>query len=318
MSCFPDPIMLPDSVFQSRAKRNRELLRAAKWGIAIRFSIILFEVFGFLLFGSAALMMDALSSLVDIAATLFLVFFIRLAEKPPDRNHPFGHGRYEPLAGLQLGMSMILIGGGMLIREITQLAQPSPLENTMSRWAWLIPFLAVILLEICYRLVIRIAAKENSPALAADAAHYRMDGMTSFIATIALIIAAYFPDWAWSIDKLGAIMIAGFMVVIGVFAARDNMHQLLDRVPSSDFFKRVRLSALKVNGVRETEKIRIQLYGPDAQVRIDIEVDPQLSVEDAHKISQEVRAEIQRDWPAVRDVIVHIEPFYPNDHASTL
>ncbi|CCB86099.1 putative uncharacterized protein [Parachlamydia acanthamoebae UV-7] len=314
MSCFPDPIMLPDSVFQSRAHRNRELLRAAKWGILIRFGIILFEVFGFILFGSAALMMDALSSLVDVAATLFLVFFIRLADKPPDRNHPFGHGRYEPLAGLQLGTSMILIGGGMLVREISQLAQPITVEYDMNCWAWIFPFLAVVLLEISYRFVMRIAKKENSPALAADAVHYRIDSITSLIATIALIIAAYFPNWAWIIDKLGAVMIAGFMVVIGLFAARNNMHQLLDRIPSPDFFKRVRSSALKVNGVMDTEKIRIQLYGPDAQVHIDVEVDPQLSVEEAHKISQEVRAEIQRDWPAVRDVIVHIEPFYPNDH----
>lgn len=64
----------------------------------------------------------------------------------------------------------------------------------------------------------------------------------------------------------------------------------------------------------DTEKTRIQLYGPDAHVDIDIEVDPELSVQKAHKISQEVRIEIQKAWPAVRDVTVHIEPYYPNDH----
>lgn len=310
---FPDPIKLPESISQSRSQRNRELLRAAKWGVLIRFSIIVFEIIGFMIFHSAALMMDALSSLVDIAATLLLIFFIKLANKPPDQNHPLGHGRYEPLAGLQLGISMILIGSGMFIRETIHFFQPSD-SPAMNPWAWTIPFLAVILLEFSYRFVMRTAQKENSPALAADAVHYRVDGITSLMATLALIAAAYFPHLSWGIDKLGAIFIAAFMVIIGLLAARNNIHQLLDRIPDPEFFKRVRTSALKVQGVKDTEKIRIQLYGPDAQVRIDVEVDPQLSVETAHKISQEVRVEIQQDWPAVRDVIVHIEPYYPNDH----
>ncbi|PJD96982.1 MAG: cation transporter [Parachlamydia sp.] len=313
MSGFPDPIILPETISQTRAQRNRELLKAAKWGVLIRFSIIVFEMIGYLIFGSAALKMDALSSLVDVAASILLIFFIKLADKPPDRNHPFGHGRYEPLAGLQLGISMILIGGGMLIRETFQFFHSSEIF-AINPWAWTIPFVAVILLEISYRHVMRTALREHSPALAAEAAHYRVDGITSLLATLALLAAAYFPHLSRGIDQIGAILIALFMVIIGLTAARNNIHQLLDRVPSSEFFKRVRLSALKVAGVLDTEKIRIQLYGPDAQVWIDVEVDPQLSVEQAHKISQEVRAAIQKDWPAVRDVIVHIEPFYPNDH----
>lgn len=315
---FPEPIILPESISQLRTHRNRELLRAARWGVLIRFSIILFEVIGYVIFRSSALMMDALSSLVDIAATLLLIFFIRLANKPPDQNHPLGHGRYEPLAGLQLGISMILIGGGMLIRETIHFFQISESQHPLSPWAWIIPVFAVILLEASYRYVMNTAKNENSPALAADAVHYRVDGITSLLAALALIAAAYFPSLSWAIDKLGAIFIAAFMVIIGLIASRSNIHQLLDRVPDPEFFKKVRASALKVQGVKDTEKIRIQLYGPDAQVRIDVEVDPLLTVEGAHKISQEVRAEIQRDWPAVRDVTVHIEPYYPNDHVSQI
>jgi divalent metal cation (Fe/Co/Zn/Cd) transporter len=76
----------------------------------------------------------------------------------------------------------------------------------------------------------------------------------------------------------------------------------------------VKEAALKVEGVLATEKVLIQSYGPDAHVDIDIEVAPNLSVEVAHKLTQKVRAEIQKAWPAVRDVIVHIEPYYPGDH----
>ena len=115
-------------------------------------------------------------------------------------------------------------------------------------------------------------------------------------------------------DHIGAMTIASMMVVLGIYAAKNNLDQLMDRIPNRDFFERVRKASLTVIGVLDTEKIRIQLYGPDAHVDIDIEVDPLLPVHLAHEISQNVRVEIQKEWPSVRDVTVHIEPYYPGDH----
>ena len=106
------------------------------------------------------------------------------------------------------------------------------------------------------------------------------------------------------------------MVCIGCAAAWSNLDQILDRIPSKEYFKRVHIAALSVQGVLATEKVRIQSYGPDAHVSIDIEVDPHLTVEIAHEITQKVRLAIQLAWPAVRDVIVHVEPFYENDHIT--
>jgi hypothetical protein len=97
-------------------------------------------------------------------------------------------------------------------------------------------------------------------------------------------------------------------------AAKNNIHQLLDRTPDDSYFTLVRDAAMKASGVHATEKILIQVYGPDAHVSIDVEVDPHLSVEVAHEITQKVRHEIQVAWPAVRDVIVHVEPYYEGDH----
>jgi cation diffusion facilitator family transporter len=165
-------------------------------------------------------------------------------------------------------------------------------------------------------MLIRAAKRRSSPALAADAIHYRIDGLTSLFATFALILVAFYPTWSHLIDHIGAMTISGLMMVIGIVAGKQNLNQLLDRAPDPDYFHRVRSAALKVQGVKETEKVRIQLYGPDAHVDIDIEVDPTLPVEEAHTISQKVRTEIQKEWPLVRDVTVHIEPYYPGDHRN--
>jgi cation diffusion facilitator family transporter len=313
MSQFPDPISLPDSVPKERRKRKQQILKAAKWGILIRLAIIAMELVGFYWFSSFSLLMDAIASSLDIVSSFVLIACIRLASKPPDEDHPFGHGRYEPLAGLQLGLLLILIGGGMIVQQSFQIAD-IPEDTFVDPRAWIIPFAATVMLELCYRIISRVAKRQHSPALAADALHYRIDGLTSLFATGALIAAAIFPVASVLIDHIGAITIALLMIGLGINATRNNLNQLMDKAPDPNFFERVRNASLRVSGVRDTEKVRIQIYGPDAHVDIDVEVDPQLAVEKAHKISQEVRVEIQKEWPAVRDVTVHIEPYYPNDH----
>jgi cation diffusion facilitator family transporter len=313
MSKFPDPIDLPSSFFSIRKTRYKQIVRTAYYGILVRSAIILFELFGVVLINSSSLFLDAVSSILDIISTLVLIFCIRRAQKPPDDDHPFGHGRYEPFGGLLLGLLLIVTGALFFIQQVIELFQHET-DRFIHPYAWIFPTVAMILLELTYRFVMKMAKKEKSPALAVDAIHYRIDGLSSLIATLALITAAYFPDWSINIDHFGALAIALFMIGVGLFSSRENFHQLMDKIPNQEFFNQVVSSAKKVLGVLGTEKVRIQLYGPDAHVDIDVEVDPALSVEKAHVISQKVRAEIQKGWPAVRDVTVHIEPYYPDDH----
>ncbi len=310
---FPDPVQLPGAVFEARHERLSRLISACGKGIGIRLAIIAGELVGVVWLGSAALLMDALASLVDVVSSVILLVCLKLAARPPDANHPFGHGRYEPLVGLQLGFFLAIIGGGMLSQQAFAVASVDPAQVIDQR-VWLFPFCATLLLELCYQVTMRTARRQRSSALAADAFHYRIDGFTSLCATLALGIATIYPTWGVYFDHLGAMVIALLMVILGIYAAWQNVHQLLDRAPDPLYFKLVDSAAKKVVGVKATEKIRIQQYGPDAHVDIDIEVDPILSVEEAHVISQHVRAEIQKDWPLVQDVTVHIEPYYAGDH----
>ncbi len=179
---------------------------------------------------------------MDIAATLFLIFCIRLAAKPPDRNHPFGHGRYEPLAGLQLGLLLALLGGVLVFQQVSSLVSHDD-SIPMNPHAWLIPAFAILLLEVGYHQAMRVAKKHDSPALAADAWHYRIDALNSFVAMIALGAGAIAPSWSIDLDFLGALIIAALMIMIGIQAARSNMHQLIDRIPEERFFQTVNLAA---------------------------------------------------------------------------
>ena len=268
---------------------------------------------GYLYFSSSALLLDSLATLVDVVSSCFLIICIKLAERPPDREHPFGHGRYEPLAGLQLGLFLAIGGAMMGFREVCDFFIVDERREVASQ-AWLLPLIACLLLEWMYRKIMKIAVREHAPALTAEANHFRIDSLNSFIALFALFFGALFPTMSWASDKIGAFFIALFMVGVGLYAARANIHQLLDRIPEPRFFDLVKQAAMKVEGILGTEKVLIQLSGPDAHVDIDVEVDPLLSVEKAHYLSQLVRLEIQKAWPQVRQVVVHIEPFYVSDH----
>ncbi len=313
MSKFPDRLRLPRDVSEARQKRDQQVLKGALIGISCRFFVILFECIGLFFISSSVLFLDVLSNLMDVTSTLFLLFCIRLARRPPDHHHPFGHGRYEPLGGLLLGLVFICLGSVMLIHQTYALFEKT-LFHPIHSWSWLFPAIAMIILEMAYHLMIRIAKQENSPLLKVEALHYRLDSLTSLFATLALLGASYLPAWGGLMDHGGAIVIALFMIGMGMTASWENVNQLMDKTPPAKFFERVRLAALKTPGVKDTEKIRIQQYGPDAHVDIDIEVSPDLPVDKAHEISQQVRLEIQKAWPAVRDVTVHIEPYYVNDH----
>ncbi|KAF3363106.1 Uncharacterized protein PHSC3_000291 [Chlamydiales bacterium STE3] len=312
MNRFPDPLQLPKEVPIARQERVEVLVRSSTRGIIARLLVATVELVASVAFGSAALFMDALATAIDIATSIFLIFSFKFADRPPDRNHPFGHGRLEPLAGLQLGILLVVVGVGMAAYQFSNAVTEE--HVLISPYLWIIPLGATVLFEICYQFMMRSANKQHSPALAADAWHYRVDGVTSLVAAIALILVAFLPNWGILIDHLGASFISIMMVVTGAKAARKNLNQLIDAIPEEGFFEKVKCAAMRVNGVFATEKIRIQHYGPDAHVNIDIEVEPALTVEKAHEISQQVRVEIQKEWPFVRDVIVHIEPYYPNDH----
>jgi len=312
MAKFHAPIPTPKEVSQIRLERYKMTKGACYRGIAVRGSIIIAELIGFAFTQSQALWLDALATTLDIGFSLFLVGSIKYASRPPDKNHPFGHGRFEPIAGLQLSLILIVLGAILAFHQFKE--SWTPPERQFPFYTFMIPFVGGILMELCHRLLKRVAIKGGSAALLADAYHFRSDALSNVIAATALGTGLFMPRFAGMLDLWGAFFIALLMIVTGSRATKENLHQLLDKKPSKDYLDKIIQAACKISGVLGTEKLRVQKYGPDAHVDIDIEVDPDLSVMKAHRIAQEVRASIQVELPEVQDVMVHVEPYFESDH----
>lgn len=312
MQAFPAPVEPPLSVDEERERRLKNLRRLVITGVVVRGGIVAVELVAWWWLESQTLLVDAVASALDILASIALLAAVLLATRPPDDDHPFGHGRYEPLAGLQLGLLVAGAGLWLLAEQWGAGAARETLSAT--RWTFAVPLGATVLLALTGIRMRRDAREFRSSALLSEANHYLIDAATSFIATIGLLAGDIFPSISAFGDTTGAVLLAVMMVVLGGLAAWGNVHQIMDRTPEKEYFDRVRTSAMAVDGVLDVEKLRIQAAGPDAHVDIDIEVDPEMTVAASHEITQYVRAAIQAEWPAVREVVVHVEPWYEGDH----
>ena len=312
---FPDPVRPEDpaAVRAARRLRTRRLIFAGAVGVGVRLVVIAAEFAAYGLCGADVLLVDAVASLADVAASLALLAAVKYAERPPDEDHPFGHGRFEPLAGLQLGVLIVLLGAALGGRAAWDAVRREAALN-LPLWAAAIPLAAAALLELTGRTVKGVGRREHSSALVAEAYHYRIDAGTSLVAALGLAAASAAPAWGGLIDRGGAAALASLMIALGLAAVWENLHQLVDRVPDDGRFELVRAAAAAVPGVLEVEKVRIQHAGPDAHVDIDVEVNPEETVCEAHRTAQHVRAAVQTAWPSVREVVVHIEPYYEGDH----
>ncbi|QDU10245.1 cation diffusion facilitator family transporter [Gimesia aquarii] len=313
LDVFPERLELSQDVSRLRRRRTARLIKVSWMGISVRLFVIIMELIGLWFLGHSVLLVDALASSADVLTSFAILFAIRLAERPPDDDHPFGHGRYEPLAGFQLGLLILVVGAGTFAYQL--FAAISHAQSEIIGWvSWMIPLFATILLEMTCRIVLKMAKQEKSSAMIAEAYHYRVDAITSLVAAFGLLIASQISEYGHLIDHITAMILAIIMIYLGWIAARENLNELTDKIPHQNYFDQVKLSTLKVEGVLDVEKVRIQTAGPDAHVDIDIEVNPNETVAQAHLIAQRVRHQIQLDWPNVREVVVHVEPYYEADH----
>ena len=161
LDVFPEPLEVSEDISRLRRRRTTRLFKVAWLGISVRLFVIVMELVGLWFLGHSVLLVDALASSADVLTSLAILFAIRLAEQPPDDDHPFGHGRYEPLAGFQLGILILIVGAATFGYQL--FAAISHAHSEVIGWvSWTIPLFAALLLEVTCRVVFRMAQQEKS------------------------------------------------------------------------------------------------------------------------------------------------------------
>ncbi len=295
----PRPI---DSVY-------REVSRAALVGLVINLLLGLVKLLGGLVGDSFALVSDAVNSLGDVFTSAVVLFALQVAQRPPDQEHPYGHTRAEAIAASNVALLIILSAlwvGWEAVHRLNAQHQVPP------AWTLWIAGANVVIKEGLYQYKARVGKRTGSAAILANAWDHRSDALCALAVLIGLGIVRWGgPDFI-SADELASLVVVAAIVWSGVSLFHKSVHELMDVQAEADFVLAVRRSAQGVPGVQGVEKLWIRKSGLEFLADIHLEVAPQLTVAEGHRIGHVVKDRLLDDFPNLRDVLVHLEPF-PHD-----
>ena len=254
---------------------------------------------------SYALTADAIESTTDIFSSFLVLFGIKYSNKPADENHPYGHGRAEPLITF-LVVGFLITSATIIAHEsISNIGTPHELPKS---WTLFVLGAIIIWKEYSFRLVMKRSIESNSSSLKADAWHHRSDAITSVAAFIGISIALILGKGYEEADDWAALFAAGFIFYNSYKIFRPALGEIMDEHLNEDLIVEIRKVAQKVDGVVNTEKCFIRKAGMKYHVDLHAIVNANITVKEGHEISHVLKDTLREEIPELGHVLIHIEP----------
>jgi cation diffusion facilitator family transporter len=280
-------------------------LRNARLGIAVNLILAVVKGVAGVIGNSYALIADAIESASDVVTSVVIAFGFRMAGKPADANHPYGHGKFEPLSAAVV--ALILLGAAILIavESVKEILTPhhSPAPFTLC-----VLVVVVVIKEALFRTVLRAGETIHSTALKTDAWHHRADAITSLAAFVGISMALIGGRGYESADDFAALIASVVIAINACLLIRPALLELIDTAPDPKLVAEIRAVAQQVPGVLGTHKCRVRKLGVDYFVDLDVLCDPDSTIRQGHEIAHDVGEQLHAEFPQVRKVLVHVEP----------
>lgn len=254
---------------------------------------------------SYALIADAIESTTDIFSSILVLLGFKYAERPADENHPYGHGKIEPIITF-LVVTFLVVSATIIVYEsIDNILTPHKVPKP-----WTLFVLGAIILwkEISYRIVIKKSIETNSTSLKAEAWHHRSDAITSIMAFIGISIAVIFGKGYETADDWAALLAAGFILYNSYLILRPALGEIMDEQRYDSLLEEIRITSLQVPGVTGTEKCFIRKAGMKFHVDLHALVDGTITVTEGHDIAHNLTDHLCEKIPVLGHVHIHIEP----------
>jgi cation diffusion facilitator family transporter len=294
---------------RSQAHASRENLqtgaRVALFGMVVNLIFAAAKIVGGLIGNAYVLIADGIESTLDIAGSLVIWGGLKFAARPPDRTHPYGHGKAEPIAAGVVALGVLAAATGLAIESVREILTPhhGPAPFTLA-----ILVVVIVVKEILFRYVNRVGHNVESTAVQTDAWHHRSDALISAAAFIGISVALIGGERWRSADDWAALFACAVIAANGYRLLRPAFFEIMDTAPRAKFVRSIREAARLVSGVIEVEKCRARKMGLDYYVDLHVGVDGKISVHEGHEIAHQVKNAIQRSDSRIADVLVHIEP----------
>lgn len=285
---------------------HRDNLNVTYWGLGINLVLGFVKCLTGFLFHSRALIVDGLHSLLDLSTDLAVVFGLKMAEKPQDSNHPYGHHKFASMVNLFIAL---FLAGFCVALILSGIASLQAGERTVPGWpAFVVALACLFIKEGLFHWTRAVARRGQSRLLLVNAWHHRSDSLSSLVVVLALLGAITLgPEW-WILDVLAGIVLGVFLLVASGRLLFRACNDLLDTAPEQAIINDLREHILPTPGAVGYHDFRARRVGDRIEVDLHLQVEPSVSVEEGHRIGDAVRENILRRHPEVINVLVHIEP----------
>lgn len=242
----------------------------------------------------------------DVFASSIVLLGLAVAARPPDANHPYGHGRGETLAAFIVGLVLAAGGAGICWQSLDAVGARHAPPAISAAIALIV---AIVVRSGMSALKFRVGRGLGSAALVADAWNDAVDILSAAAALTAVMLARYDPVRFLTADHYGGFVVGVVVMVTGVRVLRDASMDLMDTMPDASALHDVQATTRSIAGVRAVEQVRARKTGLQWHVDIHVEVDPDITVRQSHDIASTVRRELTTALPWIADVLVHVEPW---------
>ncbi|HXJ91671.1 MAG TPA: cation diffusion facilitator family transporter [Terriglobia bacterium] len=280
-------------------------MKSTVLGISVNLGLGTAKCSAGLLGHSFALVADGVESLTDVFSGLVVFFGLKIAVKPPDADHPYGHGKAEPIAAIVVSLALMLAALGIIYQAVREITAPhrAPAPYTLVVLAGVL-----IIKELLFRHVASVGRAIGSTAVKTDAWHHRSDALTSAFAFVGISIALLGgPGWQTA-DGWAALCAAALILYNAWRQLRPAVLEIADIAPDASLEAQVRDIAARVPGVMGLDKCYVRKMGFSFYVDLHIVVEGEMTVREGHRLSHQVEDEVVRSLPQVAEVLVHVEP----------
>ena len=300
-------------------KDNSSIKRGLKTtlvGIIASAVLAAIKIFTGVIGNSYALIADGIESLTDIFTSSIVLTGLYFAAKPADEDHPYGHGKAEPFAGIAVSFGIFIAAMIIVVQSVYEIITP---HHAPAPFTLIVLVLVIITKEALFRFVIKVGTTVNSVAVKSDAWHHRSDAITSAAAFIGITIALIGGEGYESADDFAALFASVIIIFNAYRIFKPALFELLDTAPPMQIVQKVRDIAVKVENVMGIDKCFVRKMGFDYFVDIHVLVDANLPVHKGHEIAHQVKDQLMNEYSNISDVLVHIEPFFPDtNHSHTI
>ena len=283
-------------------------MRASVMGLSVNLMLALGKLAAGIFGRSHALIADAVESLGDVFGSIIVWRGLQIASKPPDPEHPYGHGKAEPIAAALVAVLLLMAGVGIAIQSIHEIRSPrlGPAPFTL-----IVLLVVIAIKESLFQRLHRVGRTIGSAAVHTDAWHHRSDAITSAAAAVGIAVAIIGGKGYEAADDWAALFASGIILFTGLRLLRPATEELMDRSPEPGLVERATHVAEGHPGVHRVEKLLMRKMGLYFIADMHLEVDPNMTVFRGHEISHEVKEAIRAAYPQIVELTIHVEPARP-------